>query len=167
MLTDAQVERYSRQIVLPEVGARGQERLLAARVCIGGDGAIVADLLDRAGVGALGVPAADADVVVHLAGVPDTSRPVVVGGASAGRLVVTTLVGRPCARCFDWRALDAPAPDPAARLALAALVAGEVLRVILSAPVRGRCTTVHWDEGTAEATAVTATDGCEACGTRA
>jgi hypothetical protein len=58
MLTDAQVERYSRQIVLPEVGARGQERLLAARIALAGDGAAAtsaAMLLGRAGVGALDV----------------------------------------------------------------------------------------------------------------
>jgi hypothetical protein len=58
MLTDAQVERYSRQIILPEVGARGQERLLAARVAVHGDGAAAttaATLLGRAGVGTLDV----------------------------------------------------------------------------------------------------------------
>jgi hypothetical protein len=58
MLTDAQVERYSRQIILPEVGARGQERLRASRVAVAGDGeaAITAALLlGRAGVGELDV----------------------------------------------------------------------------------------------------------------
>ncbi len=34
MLNDVQVERYSRQIILPEIGARGQERLLSATVAL-------------------------------------------------------------------------------------------------------------------------------------
>jgi hypothetical protein len=36
-LTDAQIDRYSRQIIVPHVGGRGQERLLAARMLIAGD----------------------------------------------------------------------------------------------------------------------------------
>ena len=31
-LSDAQLDRYARQIIIPEVGARGQETLLASRV---------------------------------------------------------------------------------------------------------------------------------------
>ncbi|TMA45273.1 MAG: hypothetical protein E6J81_13035, partial [Deltaproteobacteria bacterium] len=55
-LTDAQIERYSRQILLPEIGGRGQARLLAAHVVLAGAGeaaTAAAVLLGRAGVGAL------------------------------------------------------------------------------------------------------------------
>jgi hypothetical protein len=36
-LTDAQIDRYSRQIVVPRIGGRGQEHLLAARMLLVGD----------------------------------------------------------------------------------------------------------------------------------
>jgi molybdopterin-synthase adenylyltransferase len=62
MLTDTQIERYSRQIILPEVGARGQQALLAAAVGIvarGHLGDTLALYLAAAGVGRLGIVAAD------------------------------------------------------------------------------------------------------------
>jgi len=58
ILTDAQIERYSRQIILPEVGSRGQERLLAASVAVAGNGTAArtaALYLAAAGIGHLGV----------------------------------------------------------------------------------------------------------------
>jgi adenylyltransferase/sulfurtransferase len=56
MMDAAQRERYSRQILFPAIGERGQERLLAAHVAIAGCGALGsfhAGALARAGVGKL------------------------------------------------------------------------------------------------------------------
>jgi hypothetical protein len=61
-LTDAQIERYSRQIIVPHLGGRGQERLLAARLLLVGDAPdIEAPLayLVGAGVGTVDVRVAD------------------------------------------------------------------------------------------------------------
>jgi molybdopterin/thiamine biosynthesis adenylyltransferase/rhodanese-related sulfurtransferase len=63
-LTDAQRERYSRHILLPEVGEVGQSRLLKSKVLLlgaGGLGSPAAMYLAAAGVGTLGI--VDADVV--------------------------------------------------------------------------------------------------------
>lgn len=63
-LTDEQIERYSRHIILKEVGAKGQKKLLNAKVLIigaGGLGAPCAMYLAAAGVGTIGI--ADADEV--------------------------------------------------------------------------------------------------------
>ncbi len=52
-LSDAQMRRYSRQILLREVGGRGQLRLLAARpalLCAGELGQLAAEYLWRAGM---------------------------------------------------------------------------------------------------------------------
>jgi molybdopterin/thiamine biosynthesis adenylyltransferase/rhodanese-related sulfurtransferase len=63
-LTDKQRDRYSRHILLPEVGEAGQAKLLQSRVLLlgaGGLGSPAALYLAAAGVGTLGV--VDADVV--------------------------------------------------------------------------------------------------------
>ena len=62
--TNEQLERYSRHIILKEVGVKGQKKLLNAKVLIigaGGLGAPAAMYLAAAGVGTIGI--ADADVV--------------------------------------------------------------------------------------------------------
>jgi molybdopterin/thiamine biosynthesis adenylyltransferase len=64
MLTEEQIERYSRHIILKEVGGKGQEKLLDGKVMIigaGGLGSPIALYLAAAGVGTIGI--ADADVV--------------------------------------------------------------------------------------------------------
>ena len=64
VLTDAQRDRYSRHLLLPEVGEKGQAALLDAKVLLlgaGGLGAPAALYLAAAGVGTLGI--VDADTV--------------------------------------------------------------------------------------------------------
>jgi molybdopterin-synthase adenylyltransferase len=62
--TDSQIERYSRHILLQEVGIEGQEKLLNAKVLVvgaGGLGSPVLLYLAAAGIGTLGI--IDGDVV--------------------------------------------------------------------------------------------------------
>ncbi|MFN7699823.1 MAG: molybdopterin-synthase adenylyltransferase MoeB [Deltaproteobacteria bacterium] len=62
-LTKEQLERYSRHLLLPEVGERGQEKLLRSRVLLlgaGGLGSPAALYLTAAGIGTLGIVDNDA-----------------------------------------------------------------------------------------------------------
>ncbi len=64
VLTPEQVDRYSRHIIMPQVGSAGQRRLMEAKVLIvgaGGLGGPAALYLALAGVGTIGI--ADFDVV--------------------------------------------------------------------------------------------------------
>ncbi len=68
-LTTEEIRRYSRHLLLPEVGMEGQQRLKAARVlCVGagGLGSPVAMYLAAAGVGTLGLVDFDAVDVSNL-----------------------------------------------------------------------------------------------------
>ena len=63
-LTNEQLERYSRHIILNEIGGKGQKKLLQSKVLIigaGGLGSPIALYLAAAGVGTIGI--VDADVV--------------------------------------------------------------------------------------------------------
>src|SRR5512141_2892354 len=93
MLTDEQRERYSRHIMLEEVGEAGQELLLAGKVLVigvGGLGSPIALYLAAAGVGTIGIADADrADLsnlqrqVIHFTS--DIGRPKVESAAEKMR----------------------------------------------------------------------------------
>ena len=91
--SNEQLERYSRHIILKEVGVKGQKKLLAAKVLIigaGGLGAPAALYLAAAGVGTIGIVDADeVDLsnlqrqVIHTT--PDIGRPKVESAAETMR----------------------------------------------------------------------------------
>ena len=115
VLTDTQIERYSRQIIVAGVGGRVQERLLASRV------AIVAAPADASGAVAYLAGAGVGRIVMHPVG----------GGAPYHALVerigdlnpdVSVEIARDeiLDQCDLMLALigDAPAAEPAARVTL-------------------------------------------------
>jgi ThiF family len=200
MLSDAQIERYSRQILLPEVGGRGQERLLAARVALAGTGdaaAVAATLLGRAGIGHLGLldpalapddpapecrvtaspeDAADADVIVDLAGDPARTarlaaahRPHVVGIRHGRNATVLTLLGRPCGACvaIEPGGGDAGPLAPALAVVLGAAAAAEGLRLLLVAHPQARRQMLGLDDAIFRSLPVEPARECRACGEEA
>jgi adenylyltransferase/sulfurtransferase len=94
-LSRDEVARYSRHLILPEVGSEGQKRLKAARVLLigaGGLGSPLALYLAAAGIGKLGL--VDFDVVdfsnlqrqvIH--GTPDVGRPKLQSAAAKIRAI--------------------------------------------------------------------------------
>jgi adenylyltransferase/sulfurtransferase len=81
-LSDDQLDRYARHIVLKEIGGEGQNRLLAARIAVigaGGIGAPAIQYLAAAGVGTLRV--IDDDVV----SLDNLQRQILFGSGDVGR----------------------------------------------------------------------------------
>jgi len=162
MLADAAVERYSRQILLPEVGGRGQARLGASHVSVAGDGPVAAvarDLLARAGVH-VGPPAAPADVRVDVTGTPERDgRPLVIAAAHGVDAWPTPV----CAACAPPAAPrpadDGPLAAPAA-LAHGALLAAEALMLLLGIRTAPRRQTIDLAAGVLGGTTLAPRPGC-------
>ncbi|NJD03535.1 MAG: molybdopterin-synthase adenylyltransferase MoeB [Ruminiclostridium sp.] len=86
--TDDQLERYSRHIILKEVGVKGQKKLLQSRVLVigtGGLGAPAAMFLGAAGIGTIGLVDFDSvelsnlqRQIIHLT--KDVGKPKVISG---------------------------------------------------------------------------------------
>jgi molybdopterin/thiamine biosynthesis adenylyltransferase len=93
-LSDEQLDRYARHIVLKEIGGEGQRRLLQAEVAIigaGGIGSPAIQYLAAAGVGALRVIDDDAVALANL------QRQILFGTADIGR-AKTDVAGEAVAR---------------------------------------------------------------------
>ena len=99
-LSDRELERYARHIVLREIGGGGQARLKAAKVLVigaGGIGSPAIEYLAAAGIGALGV--VDDDKV----SLSNLQRQTLYATADVDRPKVEAARARPC----GW----APAPS--------------------------------------------------------
>src|SRR3954466_1340880 len=86
-MTEMQIRRYARHIVLAEIGGVGQSKLIAARVLVLGAGGLGAPLLQylaAAGVGTLGI--LDDDVV----SLSNLQRQVIHGTEDVGRAKVAS-----------------------------------------------------------------------------
>jgi hypothetical protein len=107
-LQGAQRRRYARQLLLSEVGERGQERLLAARFrpaagCDPDAYAVAADYLERAGLSfdpaGTELRVADADAIERLAGSPCLREPAAwIAGAFAAVEHLKEVLGIAAAR---------------------------------------------------------------------
>lgn len=90
-LTESEILRYSRQIILPEVGGAGQEKLKESRVLVvgaGGLGSPAALYLAAAGVGTVGL--CDDDIV----DLTNLQRQVIHSSADLGRTKVSSSAAR-------------------------------------------------------------------------
>jgi molybdopterin/thiamine biosynthesis adenylyltransferase len=90
-LTHPELLRYSRHLLLPEIGIAGQRRLKAARVLLvgaGGLGSSAALYLTAAGIGTLGIVDFDAVDVTNL------QRQVLHGTSQVGRSKVASAQAR-------------------------------------------------------------------------
>jgi hypothetical protein len=140
---DAQIERYSRQLVLPEVGPQGQTRLAQARVAIAAVGPAAeraVAYLAAAGVGSLALPAALRPLVdpdqpdVRLEPLmPDVSPPY---DAALVDAAASDVAGAPRARRIFWIADGRAAEVPPCRDCVARVLGATTAVPTTLAPLR-------------------------------
>ena len=102
-LTDAQIDRYSRQIIVPRIGGRGQERILAARMLLVGDARDIEtprEYLAGAGVGTIATVADQSPGRFDLA--------LTIIGSEAARKVAKEIVVKREVSALIVARLDAP-----------------------------------------------------------
>jgi len=192
MLSDVQIERYCRQIILPGIGSGGQERLLESSVALHGEGdafALCASYLAGAGVGTLAVERFDESFAAMIArrnpdtrvtGAAETTLVVALGSALPARIAAPSALvwgasddsrvrlarfgdGRACLECL--RGLADPGRVAGNDGALGTLVALEALRVLLGlVPPRG-ASLVEIDlvHGESRSTPFPSRPGCTVC----
>jgi hypothetical protein len=122
-LTDAQIDRYSRQIIVPRIGGRGQERLLTARMLLVGDARdIEAPLAYMAGAGVGSIMVKAPETIETIAAMrelnPDVKvtdelkAPVdlalIIVGSEAARKVADKILSDVVVRALVLARLDAP-----------------------------------------------------------
>ena len=114
--TEEQINRYSRHILLPEVGGKGQKKLAKARILLvgaGGLGSPAALYLAAAGVGTLGL--IDSDVV----DITNLQRQILHHTSDVGRSKVLSA----------WEKIQALNPDVAVTMYEERLTAGNALKI--------------------------------------
>jgi hypothetical protein len=102
-LTDAQIDRYSRQIIAPHIGGRGQEHILAARMLLVGDARDIDTpraYLAGAGVGTIVTVADESPGRVDLA--------LAIIGTEAARKILNEIIGNRDVQALIIARLDAP-----------------------------------------------------------
>ena len=111
VLSDAQLDRYARHIVLKEIGGEGQRKLLAATVAIvgaGGIGSPAIQYLAAAGIGTLRVIDDDRVTLDNL------QRQILFGTGDVGR-AKTEVAAEAVAPAQSRRPLRRPAASGSAR----------------------------------------------------
>ena len=191
MLSDVQIERYCRQIILPGIGSGGQERLLESSVAVHGDGdamLLCASYLAGAGVGTIAVERIDESFVALIARRnPDTrvtelvettlamvfrdalparlaaSTALVWGGSDASRVRIARFAsGQACLDCL--RAIASVERAAENDGALGTLAALEALRVLLGLTLGGASLVeIDLARGESQSSRFPSRAGCAVC----